>query len=201
MVAVNAILNYGFIFEGLFLVGWRWLGISLLSAWLSLIILATYIYTSDNYKDCRLFDQFDLLILKLQDSYFGLPIENPFCRNQYVQWLGLILGQLGADVIASHSIAMHVSTVTFMIPLVGLAASVRVGNLVGANASQDSRFAAFCGIGFSIALAFINAAILILYVNTLQVFNPNSLIISFLPQLSQPSFKSQMALHLAVWVH
>ena len=93
---------------------------------------------------------------------------------------GLILGQLGADVIASHSIAMHVSTVTFMIPLaIGLAASVRVGNLVGANASQDSRFAAFCGIGFSIALAFINAAILILYGEYLaSFFNPNSLIIS-----------------------
>ena len=153
------------------------------SAWLSLIILATYIYTSDNYKDCGLFDQFDLPDFKIikEIVILGLPIGGTlFVEISMFSGSGLILGQLGADVIASHSIAMHVSTVTFMIPLaIGLAASVRVGNLVGANASQDSRFAAFCGIGFSIALAFINAAILILYGEYLaSFFNPNSLIIS-----------------------
>ncbi len=142
-----------------------------------------YIYTSDNYKDCRLFDQFDLPDFKIikEIVILGLPIGGTlFVEISMFSGSGLILGQLGADVIASHSIAMHVSTVTFMIPLaIGLAASVRVGNLVGANASQDSRFAAFCGIGFSIALAFINAAILILYGEYLaSFFNPNSLIIS-----------------------
>ena len=186
MVAVNAILNYGFIFGkfGLPELGGAGCGISFaVSAWLSLIILATYIYTSDNYKDCGLFDQFDLPDFKIikEIVILGLPIGGTlFVEISMFSGSGLILGQLGADVIASHSIAMHVSTVTFMIPLaIGLAASVRVGNLVGANASQDSRFAAFCGIGFSIALAFINAAILILYGEYLaSFFNPNSLIIS-----------------------
>ncbi len=186
MVAVNAILNYGFIFGkfGLPELGGAGCGISFaVSAWLSLITLATYIYTSDNYKDCGLFDQFDLPDFKIikEIVILGLPIGGTlFVEISMFSGSGLILGQLGADVIASHSIAMHVSTVTFMIPLaIGLAASVRVGNLVGANASQDSRFAAFCGIGFSIALAFINAAILILYGEYLaSFFNPNSLIIS-----------------------
>lgn len=63
--------------------------------------------------------------------------------------LGLMMGLLGEQMLAAHAVAMQVISVSFMIPLgIGVAASTRVGNLIGMGKSW--RVAAWVAVGFSV---------------------------------------------------
>ena len=77
---------------------------------------------------------------------------------------GLLLSNLGEQTIAAHSIAMQVTTVTFMLPLsVGLAAAVRTGNLLGAGDFIGARYSSFFAIIVAVSLASFNFLALIFY--------------------------------------
>ena len=66
---------------------------------------------------------------------------------------GLLLSNLGENTIASHAIAMQVTTVTVMLPLsIGLAAAVRSGNLLGAGEFIRARFSSFFAIIIAVTL-------------------------------------------------
>lgn len=53
-------------------------------------------------------------------------------------------GQLGAIELAAHSIALNVASITYMVPLgIGLGASTRVGNLIGAGEPKAAQLAAW----------------------------------------------------------
>ena len=68
-----------------------------------------------------------------------------------------MLSNLGEETIASHAIAMQVTTVTFMLPLsVGLAAAVRTGNLLGAREFIGARYSSFFAIVTAVSLASFN---------------------------------------------
>ena len=74
---------------------------------------------------------------------------------------GLLLSNLGENTIASHAIAMQVTTVTFMLPLsIGLAAAVRSGNLLGAGEFIRARFSSFFAIIIAVTLACFNFVLL-----------------------------------------
>ena len=87
----------------------------------------------------------------------------------------MILSRLGENVISAHAIAMQVTTLTFMLPLsIGLAANVRVGNLVGSNSLDRARYSSFFAMFFALFLAIINTFILIEFGNYLaSFFNPD----------------------------
>jgi MATE family multidrug resistance protein len=78
--------------------------------------------------------------------------------------IGLLMGVLGTRELAAHQVAITLAALTFMVPLgVGAAASVRVGQAIGAGDAPRARAAAhaayLCGIGFMCmtALAFLLA--------------------------------------------
>lgn len=55
----------------------------------------------------------------------------------------ILLGRIGADAVAAHTIAMNVGGITFMLPLaLGIAASIRIGFNVGAKRFDIARDAA-----------------------------------------------------------
>jgi MATE family multidrug resistance protein len=59
----------------------------------------------------------------------------------------LLVGTLGARVIASHQIAINVASVAFMLPLgITMATTVRVGRAVGRGDADGARHAGFAGM-------------------------------------------------------
>lgn len=71
----------------------------------------------------------------------GLPIgATMFFEMGLFTSVTLMAGRLGADAVASHTIAMNVGGITFMFPLaIGIAASIRIGFNVGANKLEAAR--------------------------------------------------------------
>jgi MATE family multidrug resistance protein len=82
----------------------------------------------------------------------GLPIGlTIFIEASIFGAIALILGVLGATVVAGHQIALNVASLSFMIPLsFAMATTVRVGQAAGRS---DPRAARTCGfIGIAMAL-------------------------------------------------
>ena len=186
MVILNALLNYGLIFGnfGLPELGGAGCGISFaISSWSALFALIIYIYFSKHYQEARLFKGFVKPDFKKISEIFklGFPIgASIFVEFGLFSGSGLLLSSLGEATIAAHSIAMQITTMTFMLPLsIGLAAAVRTGNLLGAGDFQRARFSSFFAICVAVSLAVFNFFILYIYGAELaSLFNADPKIIS-----------------------
>jgi MATE family multidrug resistance protein len=74
----------------------------------------------------------------------------------------LLIGRLGAEAVAAHTIASNVGAMTFMVPLaLGMAVSIRVGFNVGAGDFAAARRSGWVAIG--LALVFALFAALLVY--------------------------------------
>lgn len=63
---------------------------------------------------------------------------------------GLLIGRLGAVVVAAHQVALNVASITFMVPLgIAMAITVRVGNAVGRGDAEGVRRAGMIGIAMA----------------------------------------------------
>ena len=167
MVTLSAFLNYVLIFGkfGFPELGGTGCGISFaVSAWSALIALTIYIYFSKPYKKANLFKNFHGPDMnKIKEIFkLGFPIGACiFVEFGLFSGSGLLLSNLGENTIASHAIAMQVTTVTFMLPLsIGLAAAVRSGNLLGAGEFIRARFSSFFAIIIAVTLACFNFVLL-----------------------------------------
>ena len=167
MVTLSAFLNYVLIFGkfGFPELGGTGCGISFaVSAWSALIALTIYIYFSKPYKKANLFKNYHGPDIKKIKEIFklGFPIGACiFVEFGLFSGSGLLLSNLGENTIASHAIAMQVTTVTFMLPLsIGLAAAVRSGNLLGAGEFIRARFSSFFAIIIAVTLACFNFILL-----------------------------------------
>lgn len=99
----------------------------------------------------------------------------------------LIAGHLGAAALAAHSVVLNMAALAFMMPLgVSLAASTRVGNLLGAGRPRAAQRAAWVAIALGAAVMSLSAALFVLgrqwlpriYTNEAEVI---ALSISILP--------------------
>lgn len=109
----------------------------------------------------------------------GLPIGMAiFFEVSIFAIIAILIGSLGAKVVAGHQIALNFASLTFMLPLsVALALTVRTGYAVGAGDLPAARRTVRIGIIFSIGIALFNMALLMggrqyipaLYTNDLGV--------------------------------
>jgi MATE family multidrug resistance protein len=75
----------------------------------------------------------------------------------------LLAGHLGATAIAAHSIVLNMAALSFMLPLgVALAATTRVGNLIGASRPADAQRAAWVAIALGAAVMTISALVFVI---------------------------------------
>jgi multidrug resistance protein, MATE family len=149
--------------------------------WLQFFAFLAYIALRRNYKPyapLRQFDRpslraiFDLLRLGVPMGIAVLMEASLFVAT------ALLIGSLGADVVAGHQIAINVASVAFMLPLgVAMATTVRVGLAVGRGDAVGVRYAGYVGIAtclvtqaFSCAImAFLPYAISRLYTDDANV--------------------------------
>lgn len=76
--------------------------------------------------------------------------------------VAILLSPLGADVVASHQIALNFSSIMFMFPLsIGMATTIRVGFLLGEQNGHEAGNAAFNAIVVGLSVAFFTAMLTI----------------------------------------
>lgn len=118
-----------------------------------------------SYQGCQLFTRLDLpdwlTIRALLGT--GLPIGiGIFAEASIFCVIALLVGELGATVVAGHQIALNLSSMIFMLPYsLGMATTVRVGQELGRGQMQAARFATIIAIGSALALAVITASLLL----------------------------------------
>ena len=94
----------------------------------------------------------------------GLPIGIAvFAESSIFAVIALLIGGLGATVVAGHQIALNFASLVFMIPYsIGMAATVRVGQALGRGDPREARFAAGVSIVTALAYACLSATCMLL---------------------------------------
>ena len=157
---LNIPCNYVFIYGRLGLPAMGGIGCGWATAlvmWFMLGAMLLWVRRAPTYRRIRLFEHLEppdwpairgLLAV-------GLPIGIAiFAEASIFSVIALLIGSLGANVVAGHQIALNFSSMVFMIPYsLAMAATVRVGQALGRGAPREARYAA----GVAMAAALLNA--------------------------------------------
>ena len=134
-------------------------------SFIMMISIFIYISFSKNYKKTQPFSKFSKPSLATTKEVLklGLPIGlGIFIELSMFSGAAIILSVLGEIVVASHSVAINIASLFFMVPLaIGLASSTRVGNLIGEKKPVQAKIAATSTIMLCISGALINSIIII----------------------------------------
>jgi MATE family multidrug resistance protein len=135
--------------------------------WLQLFAFGSYVILRRHYRVYAPFARFDppqwraiRELLRL-----GVPMGTSLLMEAglFVS-AALLIGTLGATIVASHQIAINVASITFMLPLgLAMATTVRVGRASGAGDAEAARYAGFTGIGASLATQLISCSAMALF--------------------------------------
>ncbi len=164
-IPLNYILIYGhFGMPALGGVGCGWASGTVM--WFMLLGMLTWVTRAPAYKSSKLFERFDRPQLPLIKRLLsvGVPIGVAvFAESSIFAVIALLIGGLGATVVAGHQIALNFSALIFMIPYaLAMAVTVRVGQALGRGDPRAARFAAGIGIGTALAYACISASLMLL---------------------------------------
>ncbi len=134
-------------------------------SFLMMVSILVYISFSKNYKRTQPFSKFSKPSLDTTKEVLklGLPIGlGIFIELSMFSGAAIILSVLGEIVVASHSVAINIASLFFMVPLaIGLASSTRVGNLIGEKNPFQAKTAATSTIILCITGALINSIIIL----------------------------------------
>lgn len=134
---------------------------------LMMIIMFLYIAYSKNYKKTKPFSRFSLPSFSTTKEVFklGFPIGLGISIElSMFSGAAVILGILGETVVASHSIAINIASLFFMVPLsIGLAAATRVGNLIGEDNLRQAKVASFSTIYMCMFAALVNSIVILIF--------------------------------------
>ncbi|MBD0343702.1 MAG: MATE family efflux transporter [Coleofasciculus sp. Co-bin14] len=151
-VAANYVLAFGkFGFPALGLAGLGWA--SALSLWGMFAALALYILSQPQLRAYGAFSN----LHQFEGKGFGelLRVGVPIgvlagVEGGFFTFVTFLMGQLGTVTLAAHQIALQTAVVTFTIPLgISVAATVRVGQLMGQENPQGARLAGFVNISIA----------------------------------------------------
>lgn len=167
-LALNIPLNYIFIYGHFGVPAMGGVGCGWATAivmWVMALGLAGYERWAPAYRSSELFSRFDwphwAVIKRL--LAIGLPIGIAvFAESSIFAVIALLIGSLGATVVAGHQIALNVSSLVFMIPYsLGMAVTVRVGQALGREEPREARFAAGVGMATALAYACLSASMML----------------------------------------
>ena len=136
---VNAILNYVLVngYEPIGLPSYGIIGSGLgtgLTFWVMLFLLFSFTFIDPRLRSLKLVRKFEKPDHRFQEMMrIGLPSgATLFAEVAIFSAAGLILGQFGTVVVASHQISLAITSMTFMIPLsVAMALTAMTGQRMG----------------------------------------------------------------------
>lgn len=166
---LNIPLNYIFIYGKLGLPAMGGIGCGWATAlvlWFMLGAMLWWVHWAPVYRSSQLFERLEwpqwpeirsLLTL-------GLPIGIAiFAEASIFSVIALLIGSLGASVVAGHQVALNFSSMVFMIPYsLAMATTVRVGQALGRGAPRDARFSAGVAMATALVYACLSASLMLL---------------------------------------
>jgi MATE family multidrug resistance protein len=185
-LALNIPLNYVFIYGKFGVpamggVGCGWAS-GIVMVFMCLAMLG-WVKWAPVYKASELFSRFDwaqwAIIKRL--LAVGLPIGIAiFAEASIFSVIALLIGGLGATVVAGHQIALNFSSMVFMIPYaLAMATTVRVGQALGRNKPREARFAAGVSMGTALTYACLSASFMLLFREQIaQIYTPDPAVIA-----------------------
>jgi multidrug resistance protein, MATE family len=135
--------------------------------WLQLAAFASYIALRRHYRPFAPFARLDFpdagAILGLLRLGVPMGVAVLMEAGLFVA-AALLMGSLGATVVASHQVALNVSSVAFMLPLgVAMATTVRVGRAAGRGDADGVRYAGLVGIAVALGTQSLSCALMALF--------------------------------------
>ncbi|MBS7325372.1 MAG: MATE family efflux transporter [Thiopseudomonas sp.] len=164
-LAINIPANYAFIYGKLGLPAMGGVGCGWATALVMLCMMLAMLWWvrwAPHYQQHGPFSRWQWPQLAEQKSLLmlGTPIGiSIFAEASIFSIIALLIGGLGANVVAGHQIALNFSSLVFMLPYsLGMATTVRVGQNLGAGRPADARFAAWVAMGTALLLACLSAS-------------------------------------------
>lgn len=135
--------------------------------WAMFISILIYAYGSNVLKQASLFEHFywpDWQAIKTILT-IGIPIAlSLLFEVSLFAIVAIILVPFGAEVVASHQIALNFSGLIFMVPLsLAMATTIKVGYAVGHNNNQQAKDCTIHAIALGLLLAVFTALITVLF--------------------------------------
>ncbi|MDH5632673.1 MAG: MATE family efflux transporter [Gammaproteobacteria bacterium] len=165
---LNIVGNYIFMFGhlGMPAMGAPGAGVSsAIVVWINAILLLGYVARSQRYRVYELFSRFSSPRPELirEIVAIGFPIAMMLLMEVGMfSTISLLMGKLGVVSAAAHQVAINFASLTFMVPLgFGRAATIRVGNAMGAGDMIKARRSGYTAITMSLAVMIVFAALLI----------------------------------------
>jgi MATE family multidrug resistance protein len=134
--------------------------------WLMAFAMGCYVVRHRVYRSYRLFARVEGPDRRRLGELLGIgvPIAGSIvCEGGLFVTAALLIGTLGATVVAAHQIAINYATFTFMLPLaLHSATTIRVGHELGAARPQAARQAGIVGIALCGGVMLVSALALVL---------------------------------------
>ena len=166
-LALNIPLNYVFIYGHFGVPAMGGVGCGWATAivmWFMALGMVVWTFRGALYQSSRVYSHFEwpkwAIIKRLLNV--GVPIGVAvFAESSIFAVIALLIGSLGATVVAGHQIALNFSSLVFMIPYsLGMAITVRVGQALGRQQPREARFVAGVGMGTALVWACISASLI-----------------------------------------
>jgi len=148
-----------------------------------LLAMLFWVRRAEYYQPSQLFARFDWPQWSVLSHLLsvGVPIGIAvFAEASIFSVIALLIGALGATVVAGHQIALNFTSLIFMIPLsLGMAITIRIGQALGRGAPRDARFAAGVGIVSSLVYACFSAGSMLLFSEQIaRIYTPDPAVIA-----------------------
>ncbi|UXY54930.1 MATE family efflux transporter [Pseudomonas tohonis] len=181
-IPLNYVLIYGHLgFPAMGGVGCGWASGTVM--WLMFFGMLAWVNIAKVYKPSGLFTHFEIprwaVIRRLLSV--GLPIGIAiFAESSIFAVIALLIGGLGANVVAGHQIALNFSSLVFMIPYsLAMAVTVRVGHSLGRGTPRDARFSAGMGMAVALTYACLSASLMLLLREQIAaIYTPDAQVIA-----------------------
>ena len=156
--------------------------------WAELAAFVLYMRRSRAYRGLHLLGRLErpdwhqlAMLLRL-----GLPMTfSLLMESSLFVAAALAIGRLGADVVASHQIALNVASVTFMLPLgLAMAITVRVGFARGREDARAVRYAGGIGIALTLLTQSLSTALMLGFPHLIAaLYSHNGRVVALASQL------------------
>jgi MATE family multidrug resistance protein len=168
---LNIPLNYIFIYGKFGVPAYGAVGCGIATAivnWLMMIMILIYCYRAKNQRDLKLFPKlFEKPHLPTLRKLLGLgvPIALTLCAEVTLFTIvSLLIAPLGANIVASHQIALQTSSFIFMLPLsISMATTILVGQRLGEQNVEGAKQVCFTALFLGLIVASITAVLTLLF--------------------------------------